>query len=184
MSTVSPTTPSTSPQTTPFQERLVLFLMPYFRAVTTDLALARQESLETLAAYGARTRSEWIAAARIIAFSFSALDMLAEAKATEMSASMRLRYRTCANGLNRACQQNEKILAKTLACDQPGAPQAPPEPASAPTAQDLPDTQVEAALQQTAATIQSYRNRLSPHPNQKPWSSPMLAALAAELATT
>lgn len=172
-------------QPSPFLTRLVLFLMPYFRAVTTDFELARGEILETLASYGARSRSEMIAAARIIAFSFSALDMLAEAKVTEMSPSMRLRYRGCANGLNRACQQNEKALAKSLTCDQPDAAQPQGEPAD-----DLPDAEVEAALQLAHAQVEAYRNRASairpaaaPHapqqdPNQRPWGSAMLAAIA------
>jgi hypothetical protein len=172
-------------QPSPFQARLVLFLMPYFRAVTTDFELAREEILETLASYGARSRSEMIAAARIIAFSFSALDMLAEAKVTEMSASMRLRFRGCANGLNRACQQNEKALAKSLTCDRPNASQSKAEPID-----DLPDAEVEAALQQTHTQIETYRNRASAtrpaagprasqqDPNQRPWGSAMLAAIA------
>ena len=171
-------------QSGPFQARLVLFLMPYFRPVTTDFDLARQEILETLASYGARTRSEMITAARIIAFSFSALDILAEAKVTEMSVTMRLRFRSCANGLNRACQQNEQALAKSLACDQPNAPAPTAEPID-----DLPDAQVEAALQQAHAQIETYRNRLSPtrppsqqDPNPRPWGSAMLAALADQLA--
>ncbi|MDB5400525.1 MAG: hypothetical protein JWQ55_2543, partial [Rhodopila sp.] len=62
-------------------ERLIFFLMPYFTAATADLTLARLEVLETLASYGARTRSELLNAVQVIAFSFSTLDTLHEAKA-------------------------------------------------------------------------------------------------------
>jgi hypothetical protein len=136
--------------------RLIRFLMPYFLTVTPDFDLARAEILETLASYGARTRSEMLNAAQIIAFGFSALDMLAEAKATEMSASMRLRYRGCANSLNRAGQQNAKTLARRLACDLPDAIDPGAEPAD-----DVSEAAVQEIIQQTQTRIDTCRNRLS-----------------------
>jgi len=130
--------------------------MPYFLVTIPDHDAARTEILETLASYGARTRSEMLNAVMIIAFGLSALDMLAEAKAMEMSPSMRLRLRGCANNLNRSSQQNEQILARRLACEVP----APPPPAAEPI-DDMPDAEFAAALRQTHAQIASYRNRLS-----------------------
>jgi hypothetical protein len=48
----------------------------------------------------------------------SALDMLAEAKAVhEMPLPLKLRYRSCANGLDRSCRQNENAPVKRFACD-------------------------------------------------------------------
>lgn len=170
----------------PFRERLVLFLLPYFLAVTSDFEVARAEVLETLASYGARTRSELISAARIIAFSFSALDTLYEAKATDMTPSMRLRFNGCANGLNRSCHQNEQLLAKRLACDLPGVTIAASEPADA-----MPEAEFEAAIQQAQAHIATYRNRLSAapprsrterHTNDQPMGSAILNALTATTA--
>jgi hypothetical protein len=173
-------TPETTPpillQPGPFRSRLVLFLLPYFLAVTSDYDIASAEVLETLASYGARTRSELINAARIIAFSFSALDMLAEVKATEMSPSMSLRFRGCANNLNRACQQNEASLAKKLACDTPESPTAEP-------IDDMQEAEFEAALQHAKIQIEAYRNGLpqtAPVPPQRPMGSAMLNALAKE----
>jgi len=54
-----------------------------------------------------RTRAEMLQAAHIIA-SDDHLDVLAEAKTAEMSQSMRLRYRSCANSLNRSTLQTER----------------------------------------------------------------------------
>jgi hypothetical protein len=154
MSTTMPSSPTFQPSL--FLDRLVVFLMPYFLALTPDFEQARAEVLETLASYGARTRSEMISAAQIIAFSFAALEMLAEAQVTEMSPSMRLRFNGCANGLNRSCRQNETRLAKSLACDLPTAADSRDEPAN-----DVPDAEVEEALQYARVRIDSYRNRLS-----------------------
>ena len=117
-----------SPQTNRFMEHLIRFLMPFFLDAAPSIEEARAEILETLASYGARTRQEFLLAAQIIAFGLSTLDILADAKAMEMSPSMRLRYRGCANSLNRASQQTEKALAKLLTCDLPGSTEPAPEP--------------------------------------------------------
>jgi hypothetical protein len=161
-----------------FLARLVTFLMPYFLTLTEDFDLAQAEALETLASYGARTRSEMITAARIIAFSFSALDMLADAKVVEMSGALRLRHRNCASSLNRASQQSEKLLIKSLACDAPGATTAAP-------IKDIPNAEVELRLQHAQAQIDTTRNRLtSPapqHPNQRQKGSAVFNAIADSL---
>jgi hypothetical protein len=166
-----PPTPTTLPPIlltpSPFRERILLFLLPYFTAVTHEFEVAREEIFETLASYGVRTRPELIHAARVIAFSFSALDMLADAKSSGMSPSMRLRFRGCANGLNRSCQQDEQRLARRLTCDPPKA--------AKPTTNltdDIPDAEFEAAIQQAEAKIASYRNRLS---GARPAASPQPA---------
>jgi hypothetical protein len=156
----------------PFRERLLTFLLPYFRVVTKEFEVARDTVLDTLASYGAHSRPELINAARIFAFSFSALDMLAEVKSVEMSLSMKLRYRSCANGINRSCQQDEQRLAKRLACDQPGpvksAAKSAAKPPAGPT-DDTPQAEFEAAIQQAEAEIATYRNRLS---GARPATSP------------
>jgi hypothetical protein len=172
-----------------FMERMILFLKPYFLTMTSDHNLVRAEILETLADYGARTRSEVLNAVQIIAFGFSALDVLAEAKAvTEMSLGMRLRFRGCANGLNRSCQQNGKTLAKRLTCDVPDAANPAADPVD-----DLEEPAIEEALQQARTVMNSYSNRLSGarpatgphavHASQRDrkkglWSGPMMDALA------
>jgi hypothetical protein len=98
---------------------------------------------------------------------------------------MGLRFRGCANNLNRACQQNETSLAKKLACDAPGA--SPAKRANEP-ADDMPEAEFEAALQYAKIQIDAYRNGLpqtapTPPPldrNNRPMGSAMLNALAKE----
>jgi hypothetical protein len=175
-------------QYSPFLERLIRFLIPFFIGVTPDLDAARAEILETLASYGARTRAEMLNAAQIVAYGLSGLEMLGEAKAPTMSSSLRLRFRACANGLNRAGQQNEKALAKRLTCDLPDAAEPGAEPVN-----DVPDADVLEITQQAQAKIDSYRNRLSgarpatspqaipaaqPNGNKRLWGEAMMDALA------
>jgi hypothetical protein len=155
-------TPIPCPQPCPklFFEQLILFLLPYFLPAAPDPAVARAEILETLASYGGRTRSEILNAAHIIAFSFAALDTLAEAKDPDLSPSLRLRYRGCANNLNRSCQQNEKTLARRMAADAV-------EPTEEPV-KDLPDAEFHEAIQHAEANIAAYRN--CPGGNRSPGS--------------
>ena len=148
--------PAVSTKLSPFLERLVRFLMPFFLGISVDIDATRIEIVETLQSYGARTRSEMLNAARIIAFGMSALDTLGESTATELSASMRLRFRGCANGLNRSSQQNEKTLASRLACDIPEIEVSLPD-----LVDDVPDAEVDELVRQTRAHIESCRNRLS-----------------------
>lgn len=143
-------------QPSAFLDRLILFLLPHFLAVTPDVEVARAEIVQTIAAYGARTRAEMLNAVQIIAFGFSALDVLAEAGLMDTSPSVRLRFHGCANALNRSCQQNERTLAKRLACDLPDAAAPPIEPVN-----DVSEPDVQQTLQQTQATIDACRNRLS-----------------------
>lgn len=171
--TATPTTTLASPAFAPFQRRLVLFLVPYFRAATADFDVACAEVLETLSSYRARTRSEFITAARIIAFSFSALDLLAEARSTEMPPAIRLRFTACANSLHRSSQQDERALTRRLACDT-ASPVAEPlatSPAtSVPTLADATtESDYEAALQHAQAQMATCRNRLS---GNRPATSP------------
>jgi hypothetical protein len=120
MSNPLPTSPfMASPfMASPFMERLIRFLVPYFIVVTPDLEAARAEVLETLASYGARTRSEMLNAIQIIAFGLSALETLGEAKTDEMSPSMRLRFRGCANNLNPPARRMSKCSpdARPVTC--------------------------------------------------------------------
>jgi hypothetical protein len=157
-------TPSTStPHPNLFLERLILFLMPYFLPVASDPAAARADILATLASYAGRTRAEIINAARIIAFSFAALDTLAEAKTEDLSPSMRLRYRGCANNLNRSCQQNEQTLARRMGRDLPGGIEVPLEPTN-----DIPEQEYEDALQHAHQEIADHRRRLAAKPSDFP----------------
>jgi hypothetical protein len=167
------------------------YLLPYVLPLTGNFQLAQAEIVETLASYGARTRSEMINAARIIALSLTSLELLGQAKATtDMPPDVRLLYIASANSLARTCHQNEVTLAKRLACEVPGATVTEP-------VDDLSRQDADAALQEAQAKIDSYRNRLSgarpaagphavpgshPDPTQRPWSSAMINTLIEQAA--
>jgi hypothetical protein len=139
-----------------FMERMIRFLLPYFTVITPDLALARAEILQTLASYGARTRSEMLNTVQIIAYGFAGLEMLEEGRAQELSPSMRLRYHGCANNLNRSCHLNEQALSKQLARDLP-----PAQPHAEPT-DNVPDAEAAHILHQAEAAIEARRNSVTP----------------------
>jgi hypothetical protein len=143
-------------QPSAFLESIIAFLMPYFSAFAADAEAARSEIIETLGSYATRTRAEMLHAAQIIAFGMSALDTLAEAKEADMSSSMRIRYRGCANGLDRACKQNETALRRRLACDLPTVVEPTPE-----TMNDLPDAEAVRIIEAAQTAIASYRSRLA-----------------------
>ncbi len=141
-----------------FLETIIAFLMPYFIAASRDKQEARSEILDTLAAYETRTRAEMLQAAHIIAFGMTTLDALAEAKTAEMSQSVRLRYRSCANSLNRSTLQTEKALDQRLGDQLPaGAPAEMPEPID-----DMREAEIMAVIQQHKANINSQRPRANP----------------------
>jgi hypothetical protein len=135
-----------------FLDRLVCYLMPYFLPMTTSIDLARADILETLDAYGARTRAELLTVVEILAFSLSALDALMAAKAdTTISPSLQLRFRGCANNLGRSSHQAEKSLATRLKCD----PLAEETPAA-----NKPDVPTEEILRRIDSQIAAARNTL------------------------
>src|ERR1700722_11665729 len=137
-----------------FLETIIACLMPYFAGEATTQE-ARSEIIDTLASYATRTRSEMLQAAQIIALGMTTLDVLAEAKTAEMSPSMRLRYRGCANGLNRSTLGTEKALDQRLACELPAAPETMPE-----LINDFPDAEVQTAVEHARAAIETHHDRL------------------------
>jgi hypothetical protein len=175
-----------------FLETIIAFLMPYFIAASRDKQEARSEILDTLAAYETRTRAEMLQAAHIIAFGMTTLDVLAEAKTAEMSQSMRLRYRGCANSLNRSTLQTEKALDQRLGDEIPAA--APAEMAE--PIDDMREAEIMAVIQQAKATINSQRPRANPaaapHPatndprdpawDPELWASAMIESLQQQAA--
>jgi hypothetical protein len=191
MDAAMPTIQATPLAASAFLERLLRVLIPYFADVTADLDAARAEALETLVSYGARTRAELLCAVQIIVFGFTALDTLVESSAPDLSPSMRLRLRGCANNLSRSGQKTEQTLAKRLACDAP----SPTDPQADPI-NDLSEPQIEEILQYTQAEIEKCRNhRPANSPTQGPqprptnqaaqakpsWGAVMMDSLAAEL---
>jgi hypothetical protein len=151
----------------PFHERLISYLLPYFLPLTSDIDLARAEVVETLESYGARTRSEMINAMRIISLSFASMDLLAAANNAEMPTDIQLSHIRHANGLARICQQNESALAKRLATDLPEPLEQAGEPID-----DASEAELEAVIQQSQAQINAYCKsppgpRATPVPQQQ-----------------
>ena len=159
-----------------FLETIIAFLLPYFAGAATDIHDARSEILDTLASYATRTRAEMLQAAQIIALSMTTLDVLAEAKTAEMSLSMRIRYRGCANGLNRSTLQTEKALDLRLGRRRPACPRPDAGARKRPSG-----SRVKAAIEQAQAKIDTHRNRAHPptheERNKKLWAGAMIDAL-------
>jgi hypothetical protein len=94
-------------------DRLVAFLTPLFLDATqTNVSAARLAARQTLLSYGAATDREIRLVALIIAFGFGALDALSRAADGALAVNVVLRLRGNANALNRAAQQNERLLEK------------------------------------------------------------------------
>ena len=151
-----------------FLETIIAFLLPYFSAASMDKHEARSEIIDTLTSYDTRTRAEMLQAAHIIAFGMTTLDVLAEAKTAEMSPSMRLRYRGCANNLNRSALQTEKALDERLARELPPDPAKMAEPVD-----DMRQAEIMAAIQEHKAKVDAQRPRV------QPTAAPHLATNAA-----
>jgi hypothetical protein len=92
---------------------IVTLLAPMFMgADVRDPSLGRLAAMETIASYGARTQVELMQIAQIIGFSLAAMDNLALAMADDVPLAMKLRLRGGATALNRAAQQNCRMLEK------------------------------------------------------------------------
>jgi hypothetical protein len=65
---------------------------------------------------------------------------------------MRIRCRSCANGLSRSTLNTEKAQDRRLGCDLPAAP---PEPVN-----DVPDADMQVAMERARAAIETHRNSL------------------------
>jgi hypothetical protein len=159
-----------------YLETIIAFLLPYFSAAAADIHEARSEIIDTLASYATRTRAEMLQAAHIVALGMTTLDVLAEAKTAEMSVSMRLRHRSCANSLNRSTLQTEKALDLRLADEVLPASNPTPEPIN-----DLPEAELKTAIEQAQAKIDTHRNRAHPETheerNKQLWAGAMIDAL-------
>jgi hypothetical protein len=126
----------------PAAERLmdliVAFLAPMFlTAANGDITYARAAAVETVNAYRARTCSDLLTIAQIIAFSLAALGSLSLSMADDLSPSMTLRLRANAISANRAAEQCRRALARN-----PEDSTAQPEP---PPNEEFPDAAATAA---------------------------------------
>lgn len=135
----------------PLIERLIVYLLPYFVAITEDIAAARDEILATIESYGPRTRAEYLHATRAIVLSMASMDILGEAKLhVELSTPLRQRHHTTAATLARAAQADEKALQRRLKQPVPVHQPPPDEPN---------DAEVEAALAEAQHILQKAQRR-------------------------
>jgi hypothetical protein len=93
---------------------IVALLAPMFLCVTAgDVGFARMAAAETVNAYRARTQSDLIAIAQIIAFGLAALGSLSLSMEDDLSLSMTLRLRGNAVACNRSAEQNRRAIRQS-----------------------------------------------------------------------
>jgi beta-glucosidase-like glycosyl hydrolase len=90
---------------------IVTLLAPIFLGVTGgDIGLARMAAAETINDFRARNHMDLIAVAQIITNGLAAVDSLCRSMGDDVSLSMTLRLRGNAISLNRAAEQNRRVL--------------------------------------------------------------------------
>jgi hypothetical protein len=107
-------------------DRILAFLAALFLPSTAgNLEAARDAAGALLASYEVRTDRQLRLAALAIAFSFGALDSLSRAAEPDLPVNQVLRLRGNANALNRAAQQNEAKLDKSIGQPEAARPDEP-----------------------------------------------------------
>ncbi len=160
---------------------IVGVLAPLFLAgCAGDLGSARLAAMETLAAYQARTQSELVKIAQIIAFGLAAMDNLRLSMTPDLSLSMIARLRAGAQALNRAAQQNARALEKARRDNPPPAPAraaaaalAPAEPEPVPLLDDaITETDIQTSIERARAAVKAARDRLQAATTLPPATQP------------
>ena len=173
---------------------VVTILAPMFLIdADGNIHFARMAAMQTVHAYRARNNADLLAVAQIIGFGLAALGTLGLSMADNLSMSMVLRLRGCANALNRSAEQNRRALrqhqtsssAELLAAfpgemdgrqaETPTTTDTPPKMRQAPPAQAR-DAQPVGPQPQAAVPAQS----LSDRERQAQWGAAM-ADVAAEM---
>jgi hypothetical protein len=131
-----------------------------------DIKFARMAALETLNAYRARNHMDLIAIAQIIASGLAALGSLSLSMGDDLSLSMILRLRGNAVALNRAAEQNRRVLR------EPNAGAAPPSKAN----HDFDEYYAEPAKVTHAATPKSAEQAAPPMQAATPPELPISTA--------
>jgi hypothetical protein len=85
-------------------------LLPLFRIGTIDDRLARQMAVSAIESYDPQTRADYVNAARIIAFSMTALALLGKTANPDMPMPEQMRAYGRANALNRSADQSERTM--------------------------------------------------------------------------
>ncbi len=93
-------------------ECLATYLAPLFVTDTDDLPAARLMAIRAMISYRPGMKADFIAVARSIALSMSALAALSRAATEDMPAALRLRYFGVANALGRSAEQGERTMER------------------------------------------------------------------------
>ena len=175
-----PTEPRTHPAAAAPENLLLILIVNLLApmlvaAAMGDITLARAAAIETVNSDRARSQTDLLASAQVVAFGLAALDSLSRSMGDEISITMALRLRGNANACNRASEQNRRALAKAQAeidlpeTDLPAPEAAPPLAEPSPFLSDA----AEAMLAEEA------RARLHPLPHTP--APPDNATKAADL---
>ena len=127
-------------------------LIPLFRIGTIDLPMARRMAVSAIEAYQPESRSDYINAARTIAFSITAIALLGRAASDDMTMPEKMRAFGRANTLNRSAVQSERIMIQRRAHQQASPQAEQPVPTPEPPAPNLTleDTAIDEAELQAA----------------------------------
>jgi hypothetical protein len=125
---------------------VVTVLMPMFIGATGgDMYLARLAAFDTVNAYRFNNHVDLLSVAHIVAFGLVALGSLSLSMADDLTLSMTLRLRGCANALHRSGEQSRRALKDDLA--QPATPHRPePTVPTGPPPDPVADAGYEAAV--------------------------------------
>jgi hypothetical protein len=165
-------------------------LIPLFVAGSVDVKLARQMAVCAIEAYDPETRADYVNVARTIAFSISALALLGQAAAQDMTMPERMRAFGRANALNRSADQSERTMIQRRRHSQANPRAQRPaqmEPRPGPPAPDPElDAAVDAAVAETmdacrAARILARTNATAPETTHMPPLAALVAPLPAPM---
>jgi hypothetical protein len=118
---------------TPINPRLGLMfaaahhLLPLFKIGTIDDRLARQMAVSAIEAYEPQTRADYVNAARIIAFSMTALALLGKTANPDMPMPEQMRAYGRANALNRSADQSERTMMQRRRLQKANPLSEPPD---------------------------------------------------------
>jgi hypothetical protein len=131
-------------------------LLPLFKIGTIDDRLARQMAVSAIEAYEPQTRADYVNAARIIAFSMTALALLGKTTNPDMPMPEQMRAYGRANALNRSADQSERTMMQRRRLqkanpsgerpDLIGPNPAIPDPAATPDPTAIDNAEVQAAV--------------------------------------
>jgi hypothetical protein len=163
-------------------------LLPLFKIGTIDDRLARQMAVSAIESYEPQTRADYVNAARIIAFSMTALALLGKTTNPDMPMPEQMRAYGRANALNRSADQSERTMMQRRRLqkanpsgerpDLIGQNPTPPDP-TPPDPTEIADAEIAAAVAglmkeyQSVASATPIPRAASPAATQRPAAVPL-----------